>query len=31
VAGSAISESLAASRPLLSDLYTKLVPQEAAA
>jgi hypothetical protein len=31
VAGSAISESLAATKPLLCDLYTKLVPQEAAA
>jgi hypothetical protein len=31
VAGSAISESLAATKPLLCDLYAKLVPQEAAA
>ena len=29
VAGSAISESLAETKPLLHDLYTKLVPQEA--
>jgi len=29
--GSAISESLAETRPLLHDLYAKLVPQEAAA
>jgi hypothetical protein len=31
VAGSATSESLAATKPLLHDLYTKLVPQEATA
>jgi hypothetical protein len=31
VAGSAISESLAATKPLLQDLYIKLVPQEATA
>ena len=31
VAGSAISESLAATKPLLHDLYGKLVPQEATA
>ncbi len=31
VAGSAITESLAATKPPLHDLYTKLVPQEAAA
>jgi hypothetical protein len=31
IAGAAISESLAATKPLLHDLYTKLVPQEAAA
>jgi hypothetical protein len=31
VAGSAISESLTATRPLLHDLYTKLAPQVAAA
>jgi hypothetical protein len=31
VAGSAISESLAATKPLLHDLYAKLVPQVAAA
>jgi hypothetical protein len=31
VAGSAISESLAATKPLLHDLYAKLVPQEATA
>jgi hypothetical protein len=31
VAGSAISESLAATKPLLCDLYAKLVPQEAVA
>ena len=30
-AGSAISESLAATKPLLQDLYIKLVPQEATA
>ena len=31
VAGSAISKSLAATKPLLQDLHTKLVPQEATA
>jgi hypothetical protein len=31
VAGSAISESLAATKPLLHDLHDKLVPQQAAA
>jgi hypothetical protein len=31
VAGAAMSESLAATKPLLHDLYTKLVPQEATA
>jgi hypothetical protein len=31
VAGSTISESLAATKPLLRDLHAKLVPQEAAA
>ena len=31
VAGSAISESLAATKPLLHELYIKLVPQEATA
>jgi hypothetical protein len=31
VAGTAISESLAATKPLLHDLYAKLLPQEAAA
>jgi hypothetical protein len=31
VAGAAMSESLAATKPLLYDLHTKLVPQEATA
>jgi hypothetical protein len=31
IAGAAISESLAATKPILHDLYAKLVPQEAAA
>jgi hypothetical protein len=31
VAGSAIGQSLAATKPLLQDLYTKLAPQEATA